>query len=235
MTATESINNWTEIEPDQRIRSVMNLLTQSYQYPVNGAAGIVGNLWAESGVLPNRIEGSQLATPWRSKNFQGQWTDFTAEQVMNRHSQKRQGPRYPGIGLAQWTSAKRRRGLFEHLFQGRPLGAAILFNLEAQVDYLVTELQGAYAAVNAILIMPDVTVNAASDEVVYGFETPGALLSKQGRRLARHHPNVQAVFAQRRVHAQRALQVFITALLTEIKPPLVNPTDGLTEKNEATT
>ncbi|BAP56301.1 hypothetical protein THII_2004 [Thioploca ingrica] len=43
------------------------------------------------------------------------------------------------------------------------------------------------------------TVDAASDEVVYSFETPGALLSKQGQRLARNHPNVQAVFAQRRV------------------------------------
>ncbi|BAP56331.1 hypothetical protein THII_2034 [Thioploca ingrica] len=213
----------------------MNLLTQSYQYPVNGAAGMVGNLWVESGVLPNRIEGSQMATPLRSKNFQGQWVDFTAEQVMNRHPQTRQGPRYPGVGLAQWTSAKRRRSLFEHIFQGKQLGAAILENLEAQVDYLVTELQSAYAAVNAILITPNVAVNAASDEVVYGFETPGALLSKQGQRLARNHPNVQAVFAQRRVHAQRALQVFITASLTEIKPPLVNPTDGPNEKNEATT
>ena len=204
-------SDWTKTEPEQRIFLVMNLLTKSYQYPVHGAAGIVGNLWAESGILPSRIEGSQPDTPLRSQNFQRQWIEFTAEQVMNRHRKARQGPRYPGIGIAQWTSAKRRQGLFEHSFQGQQLGAAILFNLEAQVDYLFTELQTAYTEVNAILITPEVTVDTASDEVVYSFEIPGAVLSKFGQRLSRDHPRVQAVFTQRRVHAQRALQVFSMA------------------------
>ena len=42
-----------------RVLRVMELLVDRYGYPVNGAAGLVGNLIAESGVLPNRIEGSQ--------------------------------------------------------------------------------------------------------------------------------------------------------------------------------
>ena len=53
-----------------RVLRVMHLLVHRYGFPVNGAAGIVGNLVAESGVLPNRIEGSRTATPMRAPGLQ---------------------------------------------------------------------------------------------------------------------------------------------------------------------
>jgi hypothetical protein len=60
-----------------RMVYVMELLVDTYHYPVNAAAGIVGNLRAESGVLPSRIEGSADATPMRSRNFANVMTDFS--------------------------------------------------------------------------------------------------------------------------------------------------------------
>lgn len=112
-----------------------------------------------------------------------------------------------GVGLAQWTSANRRLGLFAHVHQGRRLGANILFDMDAQVDYLVTELRTSYQGVNRVLTNPAVTLEAASDEVVYNFERPGSVLDN-GRSRPRSDPQVQEVFRVRRASSRRALQAF---------------------------
>lgn len=195
---------------DARILRVMELLVDRYGYPVNGAAGIVGNLIAESGVQPDRIEGSRSATPMRAPDFAGRVRDFTPEEVRDRNFARKQGPRLPGIGIAQWTSPARRAGLFTHTIGGRQLGTAILADLDAQVDYLVTELRRSYRGLNATLLSPGVRVNDAADDVVYDFERPGAILQNR-ERLPRSDPRVQAVFAQRRAQAQRALRVYRAA------------------------
>ncbi|WP_290061058.1 phage tail tip lysozyme [Amycolatopsis solani] len=185
---------------DARIRRVMDLLVNTYHYPVNGAAGVVGNLIAESGVQPDRIEGSREDTPMRSADFTGRVRDFTPDEVRDRSTTARTGPRLPGIGLAQWTSANRRAGLFRHGFRGRVPGSAILSDLDAQVDYLVTELRGDYAAVDAVLRSPGVTADQAADVVVLKFERPAAVLDRPVG-----DPGVQEVLARRRAHAARAL------------------------------
>ncbi|MDQ3870337.1 MAG: phage tail tip lysozyme, partial [Chloroflexota bacterium] len=194
---------------DARVLRVMELLVNQYGYPVNGAAGIVGNLIAESGVQPNRIEGSRPETPMRARDFAGNAVDFSPEQVMNRDPATRQGPRMPGIGIAQWTAPGRRAGLFRHAFQGQVLGPAILSSLEAQVDYLVTELRR--SPVNTVLTSPAVTAEAASDEVVYRFEVPGSVLDENRRLRPRSDPGVQAVFEERRRFSQQALRTYRAA------------------------
>ncbi len=208
VTLRGPIINWAQVDPDQRILIVMELLVNTHGFPVNGAAGLVGNLFSESGVLPNRVEGSRPSTPQTAQNFAGVSTEFTAEEVRNRDRAARQGPRRPGVGLAQWTSVNRRARLFQHTFQGIQLGAAILFNMEAQVDFLVSELQDTYGGVFTVLNGGGVSVNSASDEVVYRFEVPGAVIGDDGRRLPRSDPAVQAVFSRRRANSQRALRVF---------------------------
>jgi hypothetical protein len=186
-----------------RVRRVMELLVNQYRYPVNGAAGLVGNLIAESGVLPNRIEGSRTATPMRAPDFSGRVRDFTPDQVRDRSFGRKTGPRHPGIGLAQWTSPPRRDGLFRHVFRGRQLGSAILTDLEAQVDYLVAELQRDYRQVNATLMSPGVTLEQASDAVLLRFERPASVLNRP-----RADPSVQSVLGRRRRHAAEALRVY---------------------------
>ncbi|HEX8242990.1 MAG TPA: phage tail tip lysozyme, partial [Longimicrobium sp.] len=186
---------------------VMERLVDPYGFQVNGAAGLVGNLWAESGVIPSRIEGSATATPMRAPAFGGGTRDFTADEVMNRNPATHQGPRLPGIGLAQWTAPARRAGLFQHVYQGRPAGSGILTDMDAQIDYLVTELQRSYAPVYRLLTRAGVTVNDAADAVVYRFEVPGSIL-QDGKRLPRTDHRVQAVFTTRRASAQRALRAY---------------------------
>jgi Putative peptidoglycan binding domain/Phage tail lysozyme len=199
--------DWTAVDGDERMRSVMALLADEYGYPVNGAAGIVGNLWAESSVLPPRIEGSSSAMPMRARDFAGNIVDFTVEQIMNRNQESRIGPARPGVGLAQWTFASRRAGLFRHAFHGNVLGGEILFSMQAQVDYLVHEMQTDFARVHRVLSDPLVSVDDASDEVVYNFEVPGSILAG-GAKLPRTDPRVQATFEQRRQHSRRASDVY---------------------------
>jgi hypothetical protein len=184
----------------------MRLLVQQYGYPVNGAAGAVGNLIAESSVLPNRIEGSQAATPMRAPDFTGRLQNFTADQVRDRNFSRRIGPRPPGIGIAQWTSPGRRQGLFGHTFRGRQLGSEILSDLDAQVDYLVAELRASYRQLDATLRSPQVTVEQASDGVLLQFERPAAVLNRP-----RTDPAVQSVINRRRALAAKALQIYRSA------------------------
>ncbi|MEO1208793.1 MAG: phage tail tip lysozyme [Cyanobacteria bacterium J06638_20] len=213
VTARGPIINWAQVAPNQRMLHVMQLLVNTYNFPENGAAGLVGNLWSESGVLPNRVQGSDIRTPMRASNRAGRITDFTPEQIMNRDAAGQEGPRAPGIGLAQWTSADRREGLFQHTFAGRQQGTAILFNMDAQVDYLVTELQTKrqYRTVYNVITRAGVSLNDASDIVVYRFEVPGSVLDAAGNLLPQSDPAVQAVFARRRANSRRALRVFQAA------------------------
>jgi peptidoglycan hydrolase-like protein with peptidoglycan-binding domain len=194
---------WVGVPRDDRLAYAMAYLVDR-GYPENGAAGIVGNLDAESGVLPSRVEGSRPATPMRARDFSGTTVDFTPEQVMNRDRGARTGPQRPGVGLAQWTSGDRRAGLFTHSFGGRVLGAQVLFDMDAQLDYLVGELRGRYGRVNDVVSAPGVSVTDAAAEVVYRFEVPGAVL-EGGSLRPRTDPAVQEVFRARTERAEAAL------------------------------
>jgi hypothetical protein len=88
------------------------------------------------------------------------------------------------VGLAQWTSASRRAGMFTHVYNGAPHAAQALFSMDVQLNYLVTELATGFVGVNRVLSSQAVTVDTASDEVVYNFEVPGSIL-ESGRKLPR--------------------------------------------------
>jgi hypothetical protein len=181
----------------------MRLLVQRYGLTVNGAAGLVGNLVAESGLLPNRIEGSRMATPMRAPDFSGQVRDFTPDEVRDRNFRRRTGPRHPGVGIAQWTARDRRAGLFRHVFRGRQLGSAILSDLDAQVDYLVSELRWGHRQVYRTLMAGGVTTEQASDVVLLHLERPAAVLNRPPT-----DPDVQQVIRRRRSYAAGALHVY---------------------------
>ena len=208
--ARGAIVNWTAVAPTSRMAYVVErLVNPPHRYPVNAAAGIVGNLFAESGVLPSRVEGSGAATPLRVPNFRGRATTFTPQQVMDRDKPSRTGPRAPGVGLAQWTTSERRTALFQQTAGGRQLGASVLFNMDAQVDYLVSELK-ARSDLSARLGAAGVTVENAADDIVYEFEIPGAILDGKRKR-PRSDPAVQAVFQVRRRSAHQALRAYQAA------------------------
>lgn len=212
--SVETVVDWAKVHEDQRMRYVMNLLVSQYQYPVNGAAGIVGNLYAESQVIPNRIQGSKIDSPMTAKDWNNKERIFTSVEVMKRNKEDKIGPGedHPGVGLAQWTKPSRRAGLFNH----KQLGAAILYNMDAQVDYLVTELRSTkYSHVDNVLRRSNASLEEASDEFVYNFEEPGTIWGKRGsdgrrpKRL-RNHPAVKKEFKSRRAKSQKALQAYTT-------------------------
>lgn len=207
VTARGPIVDWTRYPRASRVVHAMTLLTTVHAYSVNAAAGLVGNLIAESGVMPQRLEGSSEATPLRAPAFDGSTRTFTADDVIRRNAAARTGPRLPGVGLAQWTSGARRSNLFTHAFRGVTLGPRVLFDFDAQVDYLVTELRTSFPAVQRVLTTAGVTVDDASDEVVYQFEVPGAILAGSAR-LPRTHAQVVAVFRARRALAAEAARAF---------------------------
>ncbi len=203
--------DWTAESIEVRLAYVMERLI-AYGYPVHGAAGIVGNLYYESGVLPNRVQGSAPQTPMRSTNFDDEMIDFTPAQIMNRDPDAKRGPKLGGIGLAQWTWWTRRQSLFEYEYEGRTLGPDILFDMDAQVDFLVFELSSpTFAAVEEVVRDPKASVHDAADAVLYGFERPASVIGEDGKLLPRSHPAVQEVFAQRRAMADRALAAYTAA------------------------
>jgi hypothetical protein len=163
----------------------------------------VGNLSTESGVLPSRVQGSTEAAPLRTDG-----RDWSPREVMDRAP----GAAHDGIGLAQWTWAPRRTGLFAYVYGTAPAGPRILFDMDAQIDYLVHELRTAadFAKSEAVLMTPEVTLDDACDEFLYNVEKPKAVYEKDNlkKRLARDSAALQAVLAGRRPRAREALQAY---------------------------
>ncbi len=202
---------WEAVSIDDRRIYVMRLLVSSYQYTDIAAAGIVGNLEAESDILPDRIEGSADTSPLRARGFTGTRTrQFSPADVMNRNASARTGPALPGVGLAQWTWPPRRHGLFHRKAGGVDLGDAILQDMDAQVQYLVSELR-AWGNKLQPRLMAAKTAYEACDLVAYEYEGPGAMESPPGNKLPMADSRVQAVLNQRRPLAQKALEAYRAA------------------------
>lgn len=122
------------------------------------SAGIIGNLQAESGVNPKRVQ----STP----SPEGDRDNITVNNVT-------------GYGIAQWTSSGRQQGLVD---LARARGMSIEGDLALQLDYLMQELTVGYKAVyEAIKIAPD--LRTASDIFMTKFERPRnqSESAKQGR------------------------------------------------------
>lgn len=135
-----------------------------------GVAGIMGNMNAESGMLPNRVETLCL------KKLKEKWYDYTNEtytaavdsgkitrkQFLNPLS----GCQY-GYGIVQWTSPDRKAGLYD-LCKSRGVSIA---DLEAQLEWLMLELNVSYKKVLNVLKAAN-SVQEASDYVLCNFEQP---------------------------------------------------------------
>jgi Phage tail lysozyme len=165
--ATMFKDPWAYVPKDERMLYVMNLLVGTHGYPVNGAAGIVGNLSGESSLIPSRVEGSSEASPTRTADFSGKVTDWTDEQIRDRDYKAKTGPKLPGVGLAQWTTASRRSGFF-----ARPGGTALLYDMDGQVAYLVDELAASFSTLDTKLRKSTTTVQNAADSFLEKFENP---------------------------------------------------------------
>lgn len=124
-----------------------------------GTAGLMGNLYAESGLIPNNVENlyekrlGVTDASYTAAVDSGKYQFFSTDKA--------------GYGLAQWTYCSRKAELLDYAqCCRRSIG-----DLEMQLDFLMKELREDYKAVLAVLKTAG-SVRAASDTVLLKFERP---------------------------------------------------------------
>ena len=124
-----------------------------------GAAGLMGNLYAESGLRPNNLQNS----------YEGKLGMADAEytEMVDKGSYTNFGNDRAGYGLAQWTYPSRKAALLAYAKAARKS----IGDLEMQLGFLMQELASSYKAVLATL-KSATSVRAASDAVLLQFERP---------------------------------------------------------------
>lgn len=158
---------------DERKGKIWNYLI-SKGMTMAGAAGMMGNMYAESGLIPNRVEILLLN---RYKELGITYTDasYTAAVDSGKiplseflHPIK---PTYQyGYGLCQWTSPSRKQGLYDLCkSKGKSIG-----NLDCQLAFLIDELKTSYKSVWQTLTTSNNVLNCAV-KVLSEFEIPAEM------------------------------------------------------------
>lgn len=124
-----------------------------------GAAGLMGNLYAESALNPQNLQNS-----YESKLG---YTDSSYTAAVDSGSYNNFVRDSAGYGLAQWTYWSRKQNMLEF---ARAAGKSI-GDLEMQLDFLFKELNESYKSVLSVL-KTAATVKAASDSVLLNYEKP---------------------------------------------------------------
>lgn len=124
-----------------------------------GAAGLMGNLYAESGLRSNNLQNScegklgMTGAEYTERVDRGTYANFSNDQA--------------GYGLAQWTYPARKAALLAFAKAARKS----IGDLEMQLGFLMEELSKDYQAVLATL-KSAATVREASDAVLLNYERP---------------------------------------------------------------
>ena len=123
-----------------------------------GVAGLMGNLYAESGLRSNNLQNAyekklgMSDEQYTSAVDSGRYTNFVKDAA--------------GFGLAQWTYWSRKQNLLNY---AKSVGASI-GDLSMQLEFLVTELRG-YPMLMSTLLQAK-SVKEASDAVLTKYERP---------------------------------------------------------------
>ncbi len=124
-----------------------------------GIAGLMGNLFAESGLRPNNLQNTyEKKLGYTDESYtaavdSGEYTNFAKDAA--------------GYGLAQWTYHTRKAALLAFVTAcGASLG-----DLEAQLNFLWKELSESYKTTLEVL-KTAATVKVASDRVLTDYERP---------------------------------------------------------------
>lgn len=135
-----------------------------------GAAGMMGNLFAESGLKAMRLEDlcKQRYKERRGKVYtDSTYMAFVDDGTISREEFLRpMGLKY-AWGLAQWTTPSRKAGLYD-LCKQRGVSIA---DLQTQLDYLMYELENSYVSLLTTLKSTH-DILAASNAVLTKFEQP---------------------------------------------------------------
>lgn len=124
-----------------------------------GAAALMGNLYAESALKPTNLQNSY------EKKLG--YTDDTYTAAVDSGAYGNFVHDSAGYGLAQWTYWSRKQALLDFV---KARGASV-GDLEAQLEFLIHELDTGYASV-LFALKTAVAVREASDAVLQKFERP---------------------------------------------------------------
>ena len=135
-----------------------------------GAAGLMGNLYAESGLLPNNLQNtfnSKLGLSdeeYTKRVDNGTYTNFVHDSA--------------GYGLAQWTYWSRKQNLLNFAkSRGKSIG-----DLEIQLQFLITELRNSYKNSVYNILKTATSIQQASDAVLLNFECPANAQAQKTKR-----------------------------------------------------
>ena len=137
---------------------IWNFLTDN-GLTAHGAAGLMGNLQAESGLVPNNLQNTyekslgMTDAAYTAAVDSGSYANFVRDSA--------------GYGLAQWTYWSRKEALLNY---ARSRGASI-GDLEMQLGFLLKELAEDFAGVLATLKKTG-SILEASNAVLLNFERP---------------------------------------------------------------
>lgn len=124
-----------------------------------GAAGLMGNLFAESALNPKNLQNSFEKKLGHTDDSYTVGVDNGTYNNFVRDS--------AGYGLAQWTFWSRKQNLLEFA----RAAAKSIGDLEMQLDFLFKELSENYKTVLSVL-KSATSVRTASDRVLHDFEAP---------------------------------------------------------------
>lgn len=130
-----------------------------------GVAGLMGNLRAESGLYPDRVEGDIPYSSY-SKNYTAQ-VDSGAISEYSFVNDAPDSDHGKGYGLAQWTYYSRKQALYDLYKSGN---YDSIGSVKLACDYLWIELQQYYIVLNVLKTAS--TIRQASDCVLHDFENP---------------------------------------------------------------
>lgn len=126
-----------------------------------GVAGLMGNLQAESGVIPYRLQGDFSSNYYKSINYTNNVDSGAISRSEFINDQQ-------GYGLAQWTYFTRKDALYDMYVNG---SYSSIGDVRLAVDYLKYELQNSYPTVLSTL-QNATSIREASDIVLHEFENP---------------------------------------------------------------
>ena len=147
-------------------------------YTDAGVAGVMGNLYAESGLISTNLENyyerrfGMSDIEYTNAVDNGTYSNFINDSA--------------GYGLAQWTYWSRKKGLLEYArMQGTSIG-----DLTMQLGYLVKELTG-YS-----ILKTSTSVKEVSDYILVNFERPADQSDSVKRQRANYGQKYYDLYAK---------------------------------------
>lgn len=155
--------NESAVEP---IRSFM----VSKGMNLNGVAGLLGNLYAESGLYSNNLQ--------NSKEKVINMTDDQYTQAVDNGSYRGFCTDRFGYGLWQVTSEGRKTGYYNYVKSK----CKSIADLQSQIEYIYKELTTSYKSVWNELCSPNNSVASCAEIVVCKYEVPGSVLGDEATK-----------------------------------------------------